>query len=63
MPERDKGRWRAAAHLSGAQDAGGQGGERGPGTAGWEPWGQGLARRLGGAQEQEVMGKIEEGRH
>lgn len=31
MPESDKGRWRAAAHLSGAQDGGGQGGGRGPG--------------------------------
>ena len=32
------------------------------GAPGWETWDQGLARRLGGAREQEIMGKTEEGR-
>lgn len=63
MPERDKGRWRAAAHLSGAQDAGGQGGREDLGLLGGNHGVRGLARRLGGSTEQEVMGKIEEGRH
>ena len=31
------------------------------GAPGWETWDQGLARRLGGAREQEIMGKKRRG--